>query len=54
MGQMLVSFEMNARSMFTLVCNRITTQIKHDADFFHMLVQCVAHRIDLDMIFDKI
>jgi hypothetical protein len=32
MSQMLVSFGMNARSMFTSVCNGITTQIKHDMD----------------------
>jgi hypothetical protein len=41
MGEMLVSFGMNARSMFTSVCNGITTQIKHDMDpFFYACPLC--------------
>jgi hypothetical protein len=39
--QMLVSFGINARSMFTSVCNGITTQIKHDMDpFFYVCPLC--------------
>jgi hypothetical protein len=41
-GQKLVSFKIDGKSIFTNVCNVVTTQIKHDVVLFSMFVHYVA------------
>ncbi len=41
-GQKLVSFKIDGGSIFTNVCNVVTTQIKHDVVLFSMFVHYVA------------
>jgi len=41
-GKKLVSFKIDGGSIFTNVCNAITTKIKHDVVTFPMFVHYVA------------